>query len=217
MFNINNFLRKDSLPASPKWSTFPQFNFIGGHNDEQLIPVEQLEEAAKKVILNFGYTLGKYNYTGPLGYLPLRKFIVKKLLAGASMKCNEDEILVVSGSLQALDLVNDTFLKSGDTVIIEEGSYGGVFSRLQRLNININGIPVEEDGMNISYLSNCLEDLKTKNILPRYIYTIPTIQNPTGTVMSKKKRCQLINLAKDSVFKEFWINLINEVRIIKNN
>ena len=196
MFNVDNFLHDEALPASAKWTGFPLYNFIGGHNDEDLIPIEKLEEASKKVILNHGHTLGKYNYTGPLGYLPLRKFIIKKLLNGASMKCSEDEILVVSGSLQALDLVNETFLKSGDTVIIEEGSYGGVFSRLEKLGINIKGIPVEDDGMNINLLSECLEDLKAINIVPRYIYTIPTIQNPTGTIMSKEKRIKLIELAK---------------------
>ena len=172
MFNVDNFLHDEALPASAKWTGFPLYNFIGGHNDEDLIPIEKLEEASKKVILNHGHTLGKYNYTGPLGYLPLRKFIIKKLLNGASMKCSEDEILVVSGSLQALDLVNETFLKSGDTVIIEEGSYGGVFSRLEKLGINIKGIPVEDDGMNINLLSECLEDLRAINIVPRYIYTI---------------------------------------------
>jgi len=196
MFNVDNFLHDEALPASAKWTGFPLYNFIGGHNDEDLIPIEKLEEASKKVILNHGHTLGKYNYTGPLGYLPLRKFIIKKLLNGASMKCSEDEILVVSGSLQALDLVNETFLKPGDTVIIEEGSYGGVFSRLEKLGINIKGIPVEDDGMNINLLSECLEELKAINIVPRYIYTIPTIQNPTGTIMSKEKRIKLIDLAK---------------------
>ena len=141
--------------------------------------------------------LGKYNYTGPLGYLPLRKFIIKKLKKGANINCNEDEILIVSGSLQALDLVNSTLLKNGDTVIIEESSYNGVFTRLKNLEINIETIPVEEDGMDIEKLKKSLKSLKDKNILPRYIYTIPTIQNPTGTVMSIKKRLDLINLSKE--------------------
>ena len=81
-------------------------------------------------------------------------------------------------------------------MIIEEGSYGGVFSRLEKLGINIKGIPVEDDGMNVNLLSECLEELKAINIVPRYIYTIPTIQNPTGTIMSKAKRIKLIDLAK---------------------
>ena len=175
---------------------FQNITFIGGHNDEELVPLKDLEKAAKKVILEQGNILGKYNYTGPLGYLPLRKFIIKKLKKGANINCSEEEILIVSGSLQALDLVNSTLLKNGDTVIIEEACYGGVFTRLSRLNINIEGIPVEEDGININKL-NKLTSLKNQNILPRYIYTIPTIQNPTGTVMSLKKRIDLINLSKE--------------------
>ena len=197
MFNIENFLHKDALQAEPKWQGFPKYNFVGGHNDEELIPIKKFEEAARKVILEQGNILGKYNYTGPLGYLPLRKFIIKKLKKGANINCNEDEILIVSGSLQALDLVNSTLLKNGDTVIIEESSYNGVFTRLKNLEINIETIPVEEDGMDIEKLKKSLKSLKDKNILPRYIYTIPTIQNPTGTVMSIKKRLDLINLSKE--------------------
>ena len=179
MFNIENFLHKDALQAEPKWQGFPKYNFVGGHNDEELIPIKKFEEAARKVILEQGKVLGKYNYTGPLGYLPLRRFIIKKLKKGANINCNEDEILIVSGSLQALDLVNSTLLKNGDTVIIEESSYNGVFTRLKNLEINIETIPVEEDGMDIEKLKKSLKSLKDKNILPRYIYTIPTIQNPT--------------------------------------
>ena len=96
--------------------------------------------------------------------------------------------LVLSGSLQALDLVNQTFLRKGDTVIIEEENYGGTISRLKRLGVNMVGIPLEKDGMNLKILEQELNDLQKKEIIPRYIYTIPTIQNPTGTVMSVAKR-----------------------------
>ena len=152
MFDIDNFLHKDALLPEPKWNGYAKYNFVGGHNDEELIPIKQFEEAARKVILEQGNILGKYNINGPLGYLPLRKFIIQKLKKGAKIKCDEDEILVVSGSLQALDLVNSTFLKQGDTVIIEESSYNGVFTRLKNLKINIETISVEEDGMNINQL-----------------------------------------------------------------
>ena len=196
MFNIDNFLHKDVLPGSKKWDGFPAFNFVGGHNDEELVPIKDLENAARKVILENGKILGKYNYTGPLGYLPLRKFITKKLKQGAKMDCSDEEVLIVSGSLQALDLVNETLLKEGDTVIIEESSYGGVFTRLNLMKVNVKGIPVQDDGMDLSILEETLITLKNEGIVPRYIYTIPTIQNPTGTVMSTNKRVDLIELAK---------------------
>ena len=102
---------------------------------------------------------------------------------------------MVSGSLQALDLVNQTLLKKGDTVIIEEENYGGTITRLNRLGVNMVGVPLEHDGMNIEALKDILEDLEQKKIKPRYIYTIPTIQNPTGTIMSLEKRKSLLALS----------------------
>jgi len=104
--------------------------------------------------------------------------------------------LIVSGSLQALDLVNTTFLRKGDTVIIEEENYGGTISRLKKLGVNMIGIPLEKDGMDINYLEKELKKLESANKKPRYIYTIPTIQNPTGTVMSVEKRRALIEISK---------------------
>ena len=87
--------------------------------------------------------------------------------------------------MQALDLVNQTFLRKGDTVIIEEENYGGTISRLRRLGVNMVGIPLEKDGMNLKILEQELNDLQKKEIIPRYIYTIPTIQNPM------EQQCQL--------------------------
>ena len=196
MFNIENFIHDDALPAAEKWYNFPIYNFVGGHNDENFVPIEKLQDVSKKVLSKYGKTLGKYNNYGPLGFLPLRKSISKNLKKSAGIICDEDEILIVSGSLQALDLVNATFLRFGDTVILEEGSYGGVFSRFKRLGINIIGIPLEDDGLNTEILEKRLNELSIEKITPRFIYTIPTIQNPTGTIMSLKKRLKLIDIAK---------------------
>ena len=197
MFNVEKFLHSDALNPAMEWKGYPKYNFIGGHNDGESIPIKSLKESIEKIILREGKTLSKYGLeSGPQGYLPLRKFISKQLNLSAQIVSSENEILVVSGSLQALDLVNETFLRKGDTVIIEEENYGGTISRLKRLGVNMVGIPLEHDGMNVEVLEQTLLDLKKKKIKPRYIYTIPTIQNPTGTVMSVKKRKILIDLSK---------------------
>ena len=197
MFNINNFLHSDALGPAIEWKGYPKFNFIGGHNDNESIPIISLKKSIDKVILKEGKTLAKYGLeSGPQGYLPLRKFISKQLKKSASINCSEKEVLVVSGSLQALDLVNQTFLRKGDTVIIEEENYGGTISRLKRIGVNMIGVPLEKDGMNIEVLEQTLQNLKKKKIRPRFIYTIPTIQNPTGTIMSVNKRKALIKLSK---------------------
>ena len=197
MFNINSFLHSDALGPAIEWKGYPKFNFIGGHNDNKSIPIISLKESIDKIILKEGKTLAKYGLeSGPQGYLPLRQFISKQLKKSASINCSEKEVLVVSGSLQALDLVNQTFLRKGDTVIIEEENYGGTISRLRRIGVNMIGVPLEKDGMNIEVLEQTLESLKKKKIRPRFIYTIPTIQNPTGTIMSVDKRKALIKLSK---------------------
>jgi 2-aminoadipate transaminase len=197
MFNINKFLHSNALSPAMEWKGYPKYNFIGGHNDNESIPIISLKESINKTILKEGKTLAKYGLeSGPQGYLPLREFISNQLRNSAGINCSEKEVLVVSGSLQALDLVNETFLRKGDAVIIEEENYGGTISRLRRLGVNMIGIPVEKDGMNIEVLGQILEDLKKKKIKPRFIYTIPTIQNPTGTIMSVKKRKALIELSK---------------------
>ncbi|MBL6680047.1 MAG: PLP-dependent aminotransferase family protein [Candidatus Puniceispirillales bacterium] len=197
MFDVNNFLHSDALGAAIEWNGYPRFNFIGGHNDSENIPVVSLRESIDNVILKEGKTLAKYGLeSGPQGYIPLRSFISSQLKNSASINCSEKEILVVSGSLQALDLVNTTFLKRGDTVIIEEENYGGTISRLKRLGVNMVGIPLEKDGMDLVFLQKVLDRLEGENKKPRYIYTIPTIQNPTGTIMSVEKRKGLIDLSK---------------------
>ena len=107
MFNINNFLRSDALSPAKEWNGYPKFNFIGGHIDNESIPVISLKESIDKIILQEGKTLAKYGLeSGPQGYLPLRRFISGQLKKSANINCTEKEVLVVSGSLQALDLVN---------------------------------------------------------------------------------------------------------------
>ena len=196
LFDINSFLHSGALAPAKEWKGYPKYNFVGGHNDNDSIPVKGLKESIEKILEKEGKTLAKYGLeSGPQGYLPLRHFIASALKSRASIHCTETETLVVSGSLQALDLVNQTLLQKGDTVIIEEENYGGTITRLNRLGVKMVGVPLESDGMNINALKKILIDLESKHIKPRYIYTIPTIQNPTGTIMSIEKRKSLLALS----------------------
>ena len=79
MFNINSFLHSDALGPAIEWKSYPKFNFIGGHIDNESIPIISLKESIDKIILKEGKTLAKYGLeSGPQGYLPLRQFISKK-------------------------------------------------------------------------------------------------------------------------------------------
>jgi len=126
----------------------------------------------------------------------LREFLVKKLKRYADITCTADNILITSGSLQAIDLINGIFLDRGDTVIVEESNYGGVLSRLNSLGVNMIKIPVDGDGMRDDVLESELKRLADQGIKPKYIYTIPSIHNPTGTILSEARRRRMIALAQ---------------------
>src|ERR1700744_151257 len=186
------------LPApAAKWTGLAKYSFVGGNNDPDQVPVEGLIDAVNAVLKREGKTLATYGLaSGPQGYRPLREFLAAKLKRDAGMTCTADDILIVSGSLQALDLVNQTLVARGDTVIIERDTYQGALNRLTRLGVNVVGIPLDHGGMRMDALAAALEDLKRRNIRPKYIYPIPTVQNPTATIMPEERRAELLKLSE---------------------
>ncbi len=195
--DYTTLLRPDLPPASPKWAGFPKYNFVGGHNDPDSTPVDALVKAAESVLKREGRTLATYNLeSGAQGYKPLRDFVAKKVKADAGIDCTADDILITSGSNQGLDLVNRVLLTPGDTIIGEEMSYGSAITRVTRAGANWVGAPLDKGGIQMDKLANILADLKIKGITPKYIYTIPTVQNPTATVMTESRRLELIKLSE---------------------
>src|SRR5213592_1808412 len=163
------------LPApAARWTGLAKYSFVGGNNDPDQVPVDGLIVAVSAVLRREGKTLATYGLaSGPQGYRPLREFLTPKLKRDAGIDCVADDILIVSGSLQALDLVNATLLARGDTVVIEQDTYQGSINLLTRLGVTMVGIPLDHDGMRMDALVAALADLKRRGITPKYIYTIP--------------------------------------------
>ena len=185
-------------PPAARWTGSAKFNFTGGNNDADAVPLDGLMAAAQAVLAREGRTLSHYGLaSGPQGYRPLRDFLAAKLKRDAGMACTADDILIVSGSLQALDLVNGALLGRGDTVICERDNYQGTLTRYQRLGVTAVGIPLDEHGMRIDALEAALAELKRQGVRPKFIYTIPTVQNPTGTILPKERRVALLKLADE--------------------
>src|SRR4029077_11158045 len=174
------------------------YSFVGGNNDADQLPVDRLTAAVTAVLAREGRTLATYGLnSGPLGYLPLREFLAGKLKRTAGIACGSDEILITSGSLQAIDLVNGLLLARGDTALIEQESYQGSLNRLTRLGVNAVGIPLDAGGMRMDALAAALAEQRRRGVHPKYIYTIPTVQNPTGTIMPEQRRIELLKLAEE--------------------
>jgi len=197
LFDFTPLLAAGLPPPALKWNGFPKYNFTGGHNDAEHVPLDALVKAANDVLTREGRNLATYGLSsGPQGYRPLREFLAQKLKRNAGISCTSDEILITSGSLQALDLVNGILLARGDTIITETATYQGSLNRWTRLGVNAVGIPLDSEGMRMDALATALDDLKRRGVRPKYIYTIPTVQNPTGTILSEARRHELLRLAE---------------------
>jgi 2-aminoadipate transaminase len=187
------------LPApAARWTGLAKYSFIGGNNDPDQVPVDGLIDAVNAVLKREGKTLATYGLAnGPQGYKPLREFLTAKLKRDAGISCTADDLMIVSGSLQALDLVNQSLLARGDTVIVEQETYQGALNRLTRLGVTAIGIPLDGQGMRMDVLASKLAEFKARGVRPKYIYTIPTVQNPTGTIMPQARRAELLKLSQE--------------------
>jgi len=200
-FKVENFF-SEVLPSSVSiYTGFPKYNFVGGHNSEESIPIAELAKSAEKVIKAEGKNLALYGHnSGPQGNLLLREFLVSYLGNYTGINISIDNILLTSGSLQALDLINKLLLNSGDTVLVEEATYGGAISRIKSLGVNHIGIKLDKDGICLDNLVSTLDKLKSKNIIPKFLYTIPTVQNPTATIMPENRRKKILEIAEKYKF-----------------
>ena len=169
-FDYTPLLRTDLPPPAARWAGFPKFNFVGGHNDAASVPVDDLAAAAARVMSREGRLLATYGLeSGSQGHLPLREFVAAKLGRDAAIRCTANDVLITSGSLQGLDLVNQVLVASGDTVIVEQESYQGALNRLSRLGVTAVGVPLDHEGLRMDALAAALADLTQRGIRPKYI------------------------------------------------
>jgi 2-aminoadipate transaminase len=195
-FDFDSLVPAGSPAPAVRWTGAPRFNFTGGNNDPVGVPVEGLKAAADAVLTREGRSLATYGLnSGPQGYRPLREFLVGKLKRDAGMDCTADDILIVSGSLQALDLVNGALAARGDTIICERDCYEGTLNRYTRMGLDVVGLPTDKDGLRMDALEAALAGLTARGVRPKFIYTIPTVQNPTATILPMERRETLLALA----------------------
>lgn len=184
-------------PAPAPFKGFPPFYFVGGNNAPESLPVPDLIAAATRALEKEGANLAIYNLqTGPQGYRPLRDWLTGRLKSWCGMDVTADNIIVTSGSLQALDLVHEVLLEPGDVVVIEGGTYGGTMGRLKDHKAEYVGVALDDDGIIPEDLEKVLADVKAQGKRCKYVYTIPTVQNPTGTIMSLERRHALLDVAR---------------------
>lgn len=171
-----------------------EINLGAGRPDPLSFPSEALAAAAAKIITSRGAEL--VNYPDGRGYEPLRDIASQRFERSEGRRVPLDEIVLTSGSMQALQLITDAFTKPGDTIVTESISYGGSLSVFRSRQVQIVPVPLDNQGLDTDELEAVLKRLADAGTPPKFIYTIPTHHNPTGSILPLERRKRLLELAR---------------------
>ena len=165
-------------------------SLAGGNPAPELFPNEELAQIAADCLRNEKVKSLQYGVTE--GYGPLREAVKARLKEKENIGGPNDDVIIVSGGQQAIDLTTKVLVNEGDAVIVEEPSFIGATNAFRSFGAKLVGVPMDEDGMNIEALNAVLDATPNAKV----IYTIPTFQNPMGTTMSVEKRKALYAAAQ---------------------
>jgi 2-aminoadipate transaminase len=161
-------------------------SFAGGLPAPEVFPVHEFQEACRTVLAEYGSQALQYSTTE--GYKPLREMIARHALR-YGIKVGPDNILLTTGSQQALDLIGKTFINPGDHVLVESPTYLGALQAWNSYQVEYVTLPLDDDGMQTDGLEAILRTS------PKFIYVLPNFHNPAGVTLSRQRRDKLIQLA----------------------
>lgn len=161
-------------------------SFAGGMPAPEVFPVKEFEEASSRVLQTMGSMALQYGATD--GYLPLREMIVR-YTARSGVDITPENVLITSGSQQALDLLGRILINRGDRILVESPTYLGALQAWSAYGAEYVTVPMDENGM----ITDALEEALRSG--PKFIYVLPNFQNPTGVTLSLERRMKLIELA----------------------
>ena len=165
-------------------------SFAGGNPAASALPDEECAELAKELLLSKGKVLLQYGATE--GYAPLKESLVPYLKDRFSFDCRADEILPVTGSTQAMDLLCKALINPGDKVVVENPTFLGNMQAIKLYQAQLLPVDSDENGIKVDELEEVF-----KKERPKMLYIIPTFQNPTGRTLSLERRKKIAQLAAE--------------------
>lgn len=172
----------------------PKYDFAVGQTNPDTFPTQAFKAAASRAIENDHVALNRY--PGALGHEGLRRLMAQRESTREGVPVSPELLALTNGSMQAVTLVGQALMKNrGDVVISEKFTYSGTISAYKGIGLDMVGVDVDENGMRMDALEATLAGLERDNRLPRFIYTLTTYQNPTGSVMPLERKRELLALA----------------------
>lgn len=180
----------DAVGAILKAAADPKIiSFAGGLPAPELFPVEGMKEATDKVYDEHGQQALQYG--AAKGVTELRELILKRVKEKENIDAKLENVMVTTGSEQAIDLVGKAFVNPGDTVLVEEPTYLCALDVFRSYGANFVSVPMDDDGMKMDALEEALKAHPETAL----VYTVPNFQNPTGRTMPAERRKKFAELA----------------------
>lgn len=183
-------LQASAIREILKYSADPAvISFAAGSPAPEALPSKELEEISKELLAEEASVAFQYGVTE--GYAPLRDEVKKILAAKGCFNPEYDDVIITSGAQQANELSAKVLCNEGDVILAESPSFVGSLNAFKSYHVDLQGVTLENDGVNIAELE---EKLKSGRV--KLVYLIPNFQNPTGNTMSWEKRKQAFELCK---------------------
>ncbi len=184
-------LQASAIREILKFTSDPEvISFAAGNPAPEAFPIDKVQEISAKIFAEESITALQYGITE--GYLPLRNLMKERMANVGNFKAETEDLIITSGAQQVMELACKSLCNPGDTLICEAPSFVGSLNAFKSFNVNLVGVPLDDDGMDPSALE---EALKT-NPNAKLIYLIPNFQNPTGKTTTLARRKELYALAQ---------------------
>jgi 2-aminoadipate transaminase len=163
-------------------------SFAGGFPDVGLVDVEGIRQATLAALEQ--EPAGALQYGATEGYLPLREQLVHLMAAKGVQQLTPEQLIVTTGSQQALDLIGKTLVSPGDKVIVEGPTFLATIQCFRLYGAEVLTAPVDGDGVQVDRLEQLIAEHR-----PKFVYLIPTYGNPSGATLSLERRRRVLELA----------------------
>src|SRR5215218_1680142 len=169
-------------------------SLAGGLPDTSTFPAEDFAALMARVAVDSAPAALQY---GPTEGLDELKDCIAQVMAAEGMEIERDELLVTTGGQQVIDLVCKTLLDPGDVVIAEAPTYPGAVPVFSSYQADVVQIELDADGMRVDVMEAALDRLEAEGRVPKFIYTVPSFQNPGGVTLSLERRRRLVQVAAE--------------------
>ena len=165
-----------------------------GYPAPEMFPWTDLESITAQILARHdGNTL---QYGATRGYRPLIEHLTAHTLQARGISARFEDVIITSGSQQGLDLVGRVLIDPGDPVIVELPTYSGAIAAFHNLQASLVGVPQDAEGIAIAAVERVATDLAKQGAPAKFVYVTPNFQNPAGTLMSAKRRLELLETAR---------------------